>query len=1266
MQHPKLERLHNAILSGGELHKQQEELHNAYKDMTPEDMTQLLLKKDEHIKQKDLIIEALNSEIDNRDDGIETKTKRMRNTKNIELYDIVNFHNFMKTSDYNALINPKDANYIDPAFYAYDPFESTFDKKKQLEKTYFEYQKTFIENWSVSTSELTILYYGIGTGKTLIAVSCADEYTRLNNNAYVYLLTPASLVLNTIFECYKAGLDPMRKDSNGQYIFNFISYQQLLNSNFDFKDNSLLIIDEAHNLRNFKSEEISEKKSGRTYEKTGNYSLVGNKLSERLLNSSTKFLRSIFMSGSLLVNDRGDIEALMSIGYKKQPLLDIDRLQYDMIISSDKEFDIYYGGLISYKSLSEKDITFKNYPKKHYKFVNLPSDDVYLYSGKEMKSDSYFRKSRNQGISNKMGWIYAFLQEHKNEKTLIYSQFLGAKVKVLYSTLEKIVGFKVAIISGENTQKEKLDIVKKYNSGEINIIIFSLAIKEGISFFETKNFICIEPYWNYAIFEQVLGRGVRASSHKKGNKSTVNFYFLVATTKNSITNKWFDVANKTMNDNIKKLIFVKDDKNIKNKLEFNNNHGSRDIDLYNRMFIKQESINEFEKRLLNPLISFEKWQSIENNEFIEIIKTLELEYQQKYGKLPTNKELIEIRKEVYKDLYNKKIKETEGKIIRFENDVRFRENRKPDLEQKMINKDYGNQTELINGLLKEKASLGNIFKKLGIDSKEITQFQANFTPVSEVQQLLKNSGIFNDDREKILILEPTAGIGNVITELLNPTPNNDGIIMHTKQNQSNFFIDCNEYHNAFYQIGKGLFNDIDNIKWYNADFWIYQSKYTYHYILGNPPFNLQTQVMIKTMFIKEKGKPTPDPAFKIEKVDKTLYDVHFVSKAYNMLVNGGVLSMIISDRFTKSDLPVFRVFKEYMNFLTNEGIAEGNKEKYFKKYDVKSFKSDKGVVKEQETSFPMVNIVLRKLENFNINLDDPKIVNKRILQYMDDKNNKALLSQEIKAEDKKFKKDNKIVRTLVDGTKPKRTRKTTEENNNLVVEIPETKAIKTTSKTSKLNEILNVNTPKIEEIRRKIDEINKKIEKETKYLKKKEEIPQDINTIKERYIHYVNENERLYNKYHKVNDKKLPIDMATKGSREKFNIKKNAELNEIYNERLDNHKKLTPYFNELFPDKEWELNKIFDFPNLPGFKIEPPIKPRRKDPSIKNDTLEEARERDEKNKAIAEVMDVVHYDDNFEEDDAEFQKSERERRAREAKYDLENASKRKKKITRRI
>lgn len=1054
MQHPKLERLHNAIMRGGELHKQQQELHNAYKDMTKEEMEQLLLKKDEHIKKKDLIIEVLNSEIDNRDDGIETKTKRKRNTKDIELYDVVNFHRFMRTTDYNALINPEHKQYIDPSFYAYDPFESTFDKKKQLEKTYFEYQKTFIENWSISTSELTILYYGIGTGKTLIAVSCADEFTRLNNNAYIYLLTPASLVLNTIFECYKAGLDPMRTDSEGQYIFNFISYQQLLNSNFNFKDNSLLIIDEAHNLRNFKSEEISEKKSGRTYEKTGNYSLVGNKLSERLLNSSTKFLRSIFMSGTLLVNGPSDIEALMSIGFKKQPLLDIDRMQYDSIIASDKEFDIYYGGLISYKSLSEKDITFKNYPKKHYTFVNIPSDDVYLYTGKEMKSDSYFRKSRNQGISNKIDWIIGFLQKHQNEKTLIYSQFLGAKVKVLYNTLKKL-NYKVAMISGENTQTEKLDIVNKYNSGEINIITFSLAIKEGISFLETKNMICIEPYWNYAIFEQVLGRGVRASSHKEGNKSTVNFYFLVATIKNSITDKWFDIANKTMNDNIKTLKFVKDEKNIKNRLEFNNNNGSRDIDLYNRMFIKQENINEFEKRLLNPLISFEKWQSIENNEFIEIIKTLELKYEQKYGKLPTNKELIDIRKKVYNELYAKKIKETESKFIRFENDVRFRENRKPDLEQKMINKDYGNQTILINDLIKKRASLKEIFDKLKIDKKEITQFQANFTPISEVQQILENSGIYNDVRSKLMILEPTAGIGNVITELLKPSPNDNGEIIHTIQNQSNFFIDCNEFHNAFYQIGKGMFNDIDNVKWYNADFWIYQSKYNYDYILGNPPFNLQTQVMVKTMFIKEKGKPAPDPSFKIEKVDKTLYDVHFVSKAYNMLVNGGILSMIISDRFDRSDLPVFRVFKEYMKFLTNEGISEGNQYKYFKIHKVKSFKSDKGVIKEQETSFPMVNIVLRKLENFNINLDDPKIVNKRIIQYMDDKTNKALLSQEIKAEDKQFKKDNKIVRTLGDGSKPKRTRKKPIENDNLNVEIPETKTKQIEDKTKRIEEINN-------------------------------------------------------------------------------------------------------------------------------------------------------------------------------------------------------------------
>ena len=68
--------------------------------------------------------------------------------------------------------------------------------------------------------------------------------------------------------------------------------------------------------------------SARKYEETENFSLVGNKLASKLILSSSKFLRSIFMSGTLFVNSPSDLETIISIGYKKFPLLNKDKEKY--------------------------------------------------------------------------------------------------------------------------------------------------------------------------------------------------------------------------------------------------------------------------------------------------------------------------------------------------------------------------------------------------------------------------------------------------------------------------------------------------------------------------------------------------------------------------------------------------------------------------------------------------------------------------------------------------------------------------------------------------------------------------------------------------------------------------------------------------------------------------------------------------------------------------------------------------------------------------
>lgn len=940
----KIDKLRDAIyMYGGELNRQQDELHNSIKALSNEELQALLLKKDEQLKEKDKIIEMLETEY---------QPKQFK-TKNIDLYNILNFHKFNKTEDGKILQNM-------PELYAYDPYESAFDKNLKKNKNYYrEYQKKFIQDWSVSAQELVILYYGVGSGKTMIAVNCAEQFNEITKNSHIYFLVPASLVLSTIKEMYDRGIDPTRKDMNGDYIYYFVSYQQLLRSNFDFQDNSLLIIDEAHNLRNIKSEEINVKKSARKYIKTGNYSLVGNKLSEKLLKSSSKFLRTIFMTGTLFVNSSEDIEALISIGYKKQPMLNIDKNKYEIIINSDREFKIYYEGLISFYRVPK----ISSMPSKQFHFVPIENKKLEYNIFVESKKtgmpirEPYFIESRNQSVNQKNKWILDFLKSHKNEKTLIYSQFLEKSLSKLLEEL-KNKNYKFGFISGELTQVEKLNIVKKYNDDEINIIVFTLSIKEGISFKETNNIIVYQPYWNYAIMEQVLARGIRLNSHKLQNKATIHLYFLVTIQNKQNTIDWFKNADAIMNNDIKNLIYVKQDDNndkITNdkigKYKFNNNFLSRDIDLYNRMFDKQEEINKFEKKLLE-LPRFEDVNNNENNEFIEDYKLKLQEFENEFGKLPTNAEMIKLKKFMYKEFYDKKIKTINERITRFSDDTRYRQFRNPNLEEKASGDTYGDKTKEIQTLINKKADLSDFLTLFNISKQDITLFQANFTPSSEINIVIDNLDIKNDKRDNLKILEPTCGIGNFIENLLK------------LENKYNFMIDCNEYNNAFYQIGKTIYKDIDNVKWYNSDFYIFQNKYNYDYIIGNPPFNLAYQVLQKVNIKTKKGEPKQDPIFK--KVDKRLYDIHFVSKAYNMLNDGGKLGMIISDRFLRSNDEIFNNFKIYTEDMKKIDPTS------FEIIKTGDFKKSKSVSKEMETSFGMVCIIMKKLPNFNINLDNKK------------------------------------------------------------------------------------------------------------------------------------------------------------------------------------------------------------------------------------------------------------------------------------------------------
>jgi superfamily II DNA or RNA helicase len=896
-----------------------------------------------HTLSKPQILDYLNN--DELEGGVKKKRDVLKG-KPISEYTVINIIKFLETDKglyYQGKKKDQFGNMVNKKLFEYDPYETAFERNYDK---YRDYQKRIIENWSVSAQELLILYYGVGTGKTIIATTCAEEFTRLNTQSSVYFILPASLVFNTIGLMFHYGIDPTIK-RNGEYIYNFISYQQMIRTKYDFKDNSLMIIDEVHNLRNLISREKKERR-GLKWINTGDIGLYGNVLSKQLLENSDKVIRKLFMTGTLFVNSPFDLEPIISLGYNKVPMIEyklreLEGIMYDDVMDvktkkMDREaFKNYYQGLISFYRIGGENL--KLMPTVEYHFTPIITyDDPSLLPDPE--EDPFLINTRTFGSNEKANWVVNFLKSHKNEKTLLYIQFLDKQISILTDLLTKN---KIAynLISGELTAKKKQEVIDKYNNGKINLIIFSLAIKEGISFKETNNFIVFTPYWNYAITEQVIARAIRLDSHKMGDKSKVNVYFPIMNSlyktqtpeeANKIVQPFINKANDIMNNIGIKNFHTVDDMKEFFDIENINEKRQRDIDMYLRMFNKMNDINFFEKRLL-ALPSFDDVNNIENNEFIKVFNQEILDIEAS-GKTLTKKQKMELKQKLYKEFYKKSIAETNKKVERLSknNDIFGRD--EEDFND--FNNNVADKRNEIRKALKENKSLDYILSLFNLDKSQIQKLNAFFTPSIYAKKLIELSGIEDDNRDNIKILEPTAGIGNLIGQLLN------------LPNCANYMIDCVEISNIFYQIGSVIYENIDNIKWMNMDFLNYSSRYNYDYIYMNPPFNIKTDTGNK-------------------------YDIQFVAKAYNMLNNDGVLTAIISSKFSYDTSPMFKKFREILDKLKENSNAE------LMKLDT-GFQAEERVAKDMKTNVSMYYIKLNKVKDFiiDIEIEKPKKTKSKI------------------------------------------------------------------------------------------------------------------------------------------------------------------------------------------------------------------------------------------------------------------------------------------------
>jgi len=421
------------------------------------------------------------------------------------------------------------------------------------------------------TNRGAIVVHSVGTGKTLLAIATSQCLLINKIVNKIIVVTPTSLQENFKTQMRMYGIT----DSEFK-LYHFYTIQRLVNEienkQATSSDKSLIIIDEAHNLRTIDGSRI-----------------------EPILKYAKKAERILLLTATPLINYKYDIINLISLIKSDKPIT-ID--YFNKLIadkSKVKELKEYLSDIFSFYIKDKPD---PNFPRKRILEIFLPMDPKYLKMYEDVEAGEVNKipdfKDKNIQVfynglrrasnildksSPKVEWIINKINLEPNAKFIIFSHFINMGIKPIMKYLDsKKINY--GYVTGDLSIDERQQSVNAYNNDEIKILFISKAGSEGLDLKYTTYIIIMESAWNLNSIEQIIGRGIRYKSHEG-----------LAESKKIVT--------------VYKLILVKPDeyKNI-NKitdnylLEFKKSMLSVDLYLRNYSWLKQQEIIKFYKLLL--------------------------------------------------------------------------------------------------------------------------------------------------------------------------------------------------------------------------------------------------------------------------------------------------------------------------------------------------------------------------------------------------------------------------------------------------------------------------------------------------------------------------------------------------------------------------------------------------------------------------------------------------------------------------------------------
>lgn len=475
------------------------------------------------------------------------------------------------------------------------------DNKWNSLLAYYQYIVKHIvtdKKYKIKDGRGLLLYFTMGMGKTRTAVSIAMSV----ENMSVIVILPKSLQSN-----FEDTIKYIEKKT-GENIKNKLKYVSMdaynsanqLDKIESGIDNSLIIIDEAHN---FFRAIINGSQESNAY-----------KIYEQLMNARN--IKIIFLTGTPISKNPFELVPCINLlaGTNILPI------QYDQfndlyvdLINRDIKNKQYLAnrilGLVSYMTMSEtskhmfptelpiiiskvemSSIQYRKYLQVREKEENDKKNKEYIRNErrsplslpKQVSMSSYYIKSRSisnyvdpldkndvitENNSPKLALVAKRVFELKG-LSMVYSQFVNTHgLKQLTIFLEKL-GFieftekshgqhlRYALYTGDITTKLREKILKIFNSDEnkygsiIKVILISKTGAEGLDLKNVRETHQIEPYWDLARDKQVKSRAIRYGSHLAlpEDERTVQPYLYISVANEKIWSSLRERESKTIDE----------------------------------------------------------------------------------------------------------------------------------------------------------------------------------------------------------------------------------------------------------------------------------------------------------------------------------------------------------------------------------------------------------------------------------------------------------------------------------------------------------------------------------------------------------------------------------------------------------------------------------------------------------------------------------------------------------------------------------------------